>query len=164
VEIVYRLLSSDRQLSAAIRHWKRGDFKSAVRIAGWAARHNALAKLILAQWLLFPGVAREVSSPKEGVLLLREAIESNVLEAYQVLAGCYLTGDGVEVDRNMAVQLLEESGRRGLPAGWQELVHLFTNGRYFAPDYRRALGYANALACAGYPQMRDTLRAETLGD
>lgn len=163
MDIIYWLFSADRQLSAALRLWQRGERGRAIRVARWASRKSGIAKLMLAQWLIYPGSAREVHSPSEGIQLLREAIALGVPEAYQVLAGCYLSGEGVNADRDVAVQLLEESAKCGLLSAWQELVHLYTDGKHFDPDYVRALQYANELATAGYPQMRDALRAETLG-
>jgi TPR repeat protein len=161
--LLYRLLSSERQLSAAMRSWERGAKAQAIRIARLAARQSIDAKLMLAQWLLYPGGVPELLATDEGVRLLREAASLGSLEALQVLAGCYLNGEGVDPDIDRAVQLLEDAGNGGLLVAWEELVHIFTNGQHVNIDTKRALEYAGKLAVAGHPQMQRTLRAEVLG-
>jgi hypothetical protein len=64
--------------------------------------------------------------------------------------------------QGFAVELLENAANEGLLTAWEDLVQLFTNNKFVTPGYDRALAYANKLADAGYPQMRNALRAETI--
>lgn len=146
-----------------MRSWERGAKARAIRIARFASRQSVDAKLVLAQWLLYPGDNQELLAADEGIALLTEAASLGSLEALQVLAGCYLNGEGVVPDINRAVKLLEDAGNGGLLVAWEELVHIYTNGRHVSIDTRRAQEYADKLAAAGYPQMQRALRAEVLG-
>jgi TPR repeat protein len=119
--------------------------------------------VVLAQWFLYEPEKSGLSNGEEAISLLVSASDAGTPEAQQVLAGCYLEGTVVEKDTQVSVDLLERAGRGGRLSAWEDLVHLFTDGRYMDRDVDRALQYAEILANAGFPQMKMALRAETLG-
>ena len=50
---------------------------------------------------------------KEGVKLLKQAADHNLPEGLHNLATAYLKGDGVELDQDKAISLVQEAARRG---------------------------------------------------
>lgn len=160
--LLLKILPTDVQLSLALRLWGRSERELAIRVARSSSVRSDIAKVVLAQWLLYSENKPSLAAQEEGVSLLKSAAQSGSMEAHQVLASCYLNGEGVSLDVSFAVRLLEIAGKGGRLSAWEDLVHIFTNGKYVAPDYSRAACYADALADAGYPQMQRALRAETL--
>lgn len=70
-----------------------------------------------------------------------KACEQNHAKAFQYLGNCYLCGEGVQIDKEKAVECFKRSGELGCPAGFYNLGFTYFNGLGTSVDCDKALYY-----------------------
>lgn len=153
---------SEKQFSEALRLWAAGDTRSAIYWGRRAAKESDLAKVALAQWLVHRN--DNLSVRAEALGLLRQAAESGLAEAQQVLAAWYLHGEGVPKDPSAAYEWTRQAADSGNVPCQIAMVEFLTSGQYREPDLGVATRYAELAAKAGHPEVLAALAESQAGD
>jgi TPR repeat protein len=152
-ELALLFSAPDKQLSEALRLWNLRDDSGALKWGRRAARHLPLAKVAVAQWLLFGNIERKGQGTDEAIKLLKEAANAGLPEAQQVLGGCYLEGTGVRKDAAVAFEWIGKAAASGSVTCQLEMVRYYTSGQYREPDVEAARRYAELAAAAGHSEV-----------
>ena len=101
-------------------------------------------KELSAQYIAIPPVINDEQASLE-VAKLGNGKKGDTPEALYARGIAYLYGVGVEINRQIAVELLEESAKKGYMPANDKLLHIFTTGNGVVADFERAKKYVNVL-------------------
>lgn len=127
--------------------WRGRHDDEALRLALLAAKHLDSAAVVAAQWYGVKGNWRDA------IPLLEKAAAHGMWEAKQVLASCYLHGDGVEIDVSRGYELAADAAESGSLDCQVELTRYYSNGKLRDPNLVLARKYASMAAASGRPDV-----------
>lgn len=98
-------------------------------------KNNWLATMLHARNLLYGWTIKK--NPQKGITLIKMLVDKGMPEAYYRLAYAYESGDGVQKDREKAIELYEKAVEHGYMEGYSSLGQLYIyneKGEICSPD------------------------------